>query len=245
LAAVGLESDPLLGKPLANYPSDRIRALFIAAIIGGIAALILNFTVAAISEWWAPPLTVILMSGLALGMGWYILHIWNREIILYERGFTYQEGSNTAPFHYEEIVAIRLHAERLRYFGGLIRRNRYRYRVVVRNGDVMIINGDWYKRAGELGTKLSEQVNALLIPRLQAAFDQGDSLAFGDQLSATREGLNADNSTLIWGQFSGYTLSGGQLVIRDQQGEIWFSQPLGEIDNITMLIAILRERLTS
>ncbi len=242
---VGLEADPLLGKPLANYPSDRIRALFIAAIIGGIAAVILNFTVAAVPEWWAPPLTVILMAALALSMGWYILHIWNREIILYERGFTYQEGSNTAPFHYEEIVAIRLHAERLHYFGGLIRHNRYLYRVVVRNGDIMVINGGWYKRAGELGTKLSERVNALLVPRLQAAFEQGETLSFGDQLSANHEGLSIQNGTLIWGQFSGYTLSGGELAIRDQQGEIWFSQPLGEIDNITLLIAILRQHLTS
>lgn len=241
MSAVGLEADPLLGKPLANYPSDRVRALVVAGIIGGIAAVILNFTVAAIPEWWAPPLTVILMAALVLGLGWYILHIWNREIILYDRGFTYQEGSRSVPFHYEEITAIRLNAERLRYFGGLIRRNRYHYRIVVQNGDVIEINGGWYKRAGELGTKLSEQVNALLIPRLQAAFDGGDTLHFGDLLSANRDGFSVDNAALTWEQFSGYSIGGGKLAIHDQQKAIWFSQPLGDIDNITLLISILKQ----
>lgn len=241
MSAVGLEADPLLGKPLANYPSDRIRALIIAGIIGGVVAVILNFTVAAIPEWWAPPLTVILMAALVLGSGWYILHIWNREIVLYERGFTYQEGSRSVPFHYEDITAIRLHAERLRYFGGLIRRNRYQYRVVVQNGDVININGGWYKRAGELGTKLLEQVNTLLIPRLQAAFDNGDTLSFGDLLTANRDGLSANNTDLEWTQFSGYSIGGGKLVIRDAQENVWFGQPLGEIDNITLLISILKQ----
>ncbi len=207
------------------------------------AAVILNFTVAAIPEWWAPPLTVILMAALVLALGWYILHIWNREIVLYERGFTYQEGSRSVPFHYEEIVAIRLNAERLRYFGGLIRRNRYHYRVVIQNGDVININGGWYRRAAELGTTLLERVNALLIPRLQTAFENGETLHFGGLLSLDREGLSTQDTVLDWAQCSGYAIGGGRLAIHDRQDAVWFSQRLGEIDNITFLISILKQQI--
>jgi transporter family-2 protein len=61
-----IEADPLLGNVIANYPSNRARLIIPAAIIIGVVAVVLNFTVAALDTWWSPPLTVILMGAVAL-----------------------------------------------------------------------------------------------------------------------------------------------------------------------------------
>jgi hypothetical protein len=88
-----IEADPVLGSALGIYPSDRLPPLILAGAIGAPALVILNFTVAAIPAWWSPIVTILITASLGLALGWYILHIWNREIILYERGFSYREGS--------------------------------------------------------------------------------------------------------------------------------------------------------
>ena len=49
-----IEPDPLLGAPLAHYPSERGRPLIAAAIVIGAAAVGLNFTLATGPAWWGP-----------------------------------------------------------------------------------------------------------------------------------------------------------------------------------------------
>src|SRR5690606_17619332 len=107
-----------------------------------------------------------------LAAGWYVLHGWNREIILYEGGFSYREGSRTVYFRYEEIAGIRLRAERLAYFGGVIRRDRYRFVVTSWQGDRFVIT-NLYRRAAELGTRLTEQVNRVLQPAISRRLAAG------------------------------------------------------------------------
>ena len=42
--------------------------------------------------------------------------------------------------------------------------------------------------------------------------------------------------------YSGYCIAGGRLSILGAAGEIWASPPLADLDNLTLLIALLRER---
>jgi hypothetical protein len=239
---VSLQADPILGAPLGSYPSDRIRYLIIAGAIGLSIGLVLNFTLAAIPEWWAPLLTVMLMAGLTLGLGWVVLHFWNREIILYERGFTYQEGSRVVPFLYGDILAIRMSADRVRYFG-LIRRDRYKFTLRTDQDEIILITDLLYRRAAELGTRLTEQVNALLMPRLSMKLDSGEKVAFSDGLHLTREGIEgAPGHSLDWAAFSRFTISGGQLKLLDNSGVVWGAFPLRDLDNITILLELLKSK---
>lgn len=237
-----VEADPVLGEAIANYPSDRGRALLIAIVIGGAAAVFLNFTLATIPEWWGPALTVAIMAVTALALGWYVLHIWNREIILYEHGFTYREGSNIVPFFYQELRGVRLRAERLSYFGGLVRRNVYAFTVTTEQGDTFTITS-LYRRAAELGTRLTEALNRTLRPRLSERLANGDAVAFSDTLRVSHSGLHANDQALRWSEYGGYRVGGRRLSLLDTDGTVWFSAPLAEIENITLLLDLLREHL--
>lgn len=237
----GLQPDPILGSPIGHYPSDRFRPLLIAALIGGIVAVVLNFTLAAAEAWWGPALTIIIMAGVGLALGWYVLHGWNREIILYERGFTYREGSAVVPLLYIEIRSVRLKAERLRYFGGLVRRDTYHFTVTTERDERFTIT-NLYRRAPELGTLLTERVEAALRPRIEAALARGEQVAFAPEngLLVSAEGLHANGEMLGWTQFGGWRVGNRQLVLLNTAGEVWFALPLTQVENITLLLSLLK-----
>lgn len=234
--------DPVLGAAISHHPSDRLRPLIYGGIADLIISVILNFTVASIEAWWAPPLTIILMGIVALIIGWSIMHNWNREIVLFERGFSYREGSKTVYFHYEEIAALRLRAERRAYFGGLIRRTIYRFTARTLAEETITIT-NLYQRIAELGDRLTERVDSVLLPRLERKFAAGETIPFGDALTLNQTGIQADGRGLPWEQFGGWEVKARALRLKQPDGTEWAAIPLAEIDNITLLLHFLRAKL--
>lgn len=240
-----IEPDPILGQALDHFPSDRSQPLIIAAAVIAPVALVLGLTTAQTLEWWGPVVTVVVMALVVLALGWYVLHVWNREIVLYERGFSYREGSKTVFFRYDEITAIRLRAERLAYFGGLLRRNVYRFTVTTTEAERFTIT-NLYRRADELGTRLTEQINRVLAQQIVRRVSNGEKVAFADastgMLALSADGLHHADQVLSWADFGGYRIGGRQLWLLDAAGAVWLSLPLSEVDNIMLLLEWLRER---
>ncbi|NWF69529.1 MAG: hypothetical protein HXY40_10625 [Chloroflexi bacterium] len=234
-----IEADPVLGKPLANYPSNRQGPLLVAALVCAAAAVLLNFTLAAVPEWWGPTLTMVLMALLVLAFGWYIVHIWNREVILYEHGFSYREGSNTVYFTYGEIKSVRQRAERLRYFGGLWRRDVYQISVRTMRDEVITLSS-MYRRVDELGLRLEKQFNTVRRPVVEEMLKRGESVPFGAALALTANGLTFDQHRLAWAEFAGFRAQGGRLLLLQKPAQEWQSLPLDEIDNLLLLLDFLR-----
>lgn len=237
-----VEDDPILGAVLGNYPSDRFRLLLIAGTIGGAAAVILNFTLAAVETWWGPVLTVLLMAIIALILAWYVLHLWNREVILYARGFSYREGARVAFFLYHEIRSIRQRAEQLSYLGGLIRRTVYRV-ILKTNQDETIILTNLYHRISELSVRLEQAIHMAMVPILTRRLLEGEVINFSETLQMSSKGLHEGGRDLPWDAFSGYKVQRGHLILLRQPGEEWFSIKLSQVDNLLLLVDFLRQRL--
>ena len=158
-----IEADPVYGDALGVYPSDRMRLLVPAVVIIVGVGFLLNFTLAAVQDWWGPTLTVIIMAVVALAAGWPVLHLWNWEIILYTDGFSVREGSRTVFFVYEEIRSIRQSGQQLAYFGGLVRRSTLRFTVItVRDERIVLTN--LYIHVEQLASRLEAKVNCRLNP---------------------------------------------------------------------------------
>lgn len=248
ITALPIAPDPLLGSPIANHPSDRLRLLVIAGLIGGVAAVVLNFTTAEV-EGWGPPLTFLLMAALGLGLGWYVLHGWNREIILYERGFSYREGGAFVYFTYDEVRGVTAQIGQQSYLGGRIRRIRHRFTLTTHSGDQFTIT-DLYRRAGALGAELSARVEATIRATLPDCLARGERILFGERLAVTATGLVslADRVTgeperaLPWGEYGSYRVAQRQLDLLDTQGESWLKVPLNRIENVALLVRLLREQ---
>ncbi len=236
-----IEPDPIYGQALAHFPSDRARPLILAGGVVAAVALALGLTTAQTLAWWGPLVTVVIMAVVALAAGWYVLHLWNREIILYERGFSYREGSRTVFFLYQEIAGIRLHAERLAYFGGLLRRDVYRFTVTTHNAEQFTIT-NLYHRADELGTRLTEQINRILAPEIAQRLADGGAVSFGDTLTVSAGGLRENGRDLAWSDYGGHRIGERQLWLLDGSGAVWYALPLSEVDNVTLLLELLRTK---
>lgn len=231
--------DPYLGGVLAYHPSDRLKPLVIGALIGAPIALLLSLTAARVDAWWGMPVTVGGVALTALALGWYVLHIWNREVILYQRGFSFREGSNTVYFAYTEVKWIGLQARRLAYFGGLFRRDVYHIDVWTFAGDHIHIS-NLYRRVAELGTRLTEQVDHVLRPEIDRRLQIGEQFPFADTLALSRETLILNDQKLLWEDFGDYRIGDGKLTLFKKDGSPYGDIPLSSLYNATILIALLK-----
>ena len=237
-----IEADPLLGNVIANYPSNRARLMIPAAIIIGVVAVVLNFTVAALETWWSPPLTVILMGAVSLIAGWPVLHLWNREVVLYDNGFSFREGGRTVYFLYPEVKSLRQQGQQLAYFGGLIRRATFRFTITTIRDERMILT-NLYSNIGQLGARLEAKINPILAPLIDEQLSRGEKVPFSDTLRLSREGLHEGDRNLPWSSFGGYKIKAGRLqLFTHTNGDEWFSLPLAEVDNITLLLSLFKQR---
>lgn len=238
--ASALEPDPVLGAALGGSVSNRFRLLLIAGIVVLGVGLFLNFTIGAVQEGWGPPLTILLTAAVMLGAGWWVLHWWNREIILYERGFTVEEGARVVPVRYEEVARVHLQAGRVSY-GGLFPHERYLCVLTTIHDEQIAVNG-WYRHASELGTRLNARVDIALRPQVEARWAAGAGVPFGESLALSAAGIESEGQALNWADYGGFRIAGGRLMILGAAGEPWASPPLAGLYNLTLLVAVLRER---
>lgn len=235
-----LEADPVFGAVVATYPVDRMRLLLPAGALVVLVGTALNFTLAE-TPGWGPPLTAGLTALVALAAGWAVLHFWNREIVLYENGFSYREGSRVVLFHYAEIRSIRQRAEVYAYFGGLLRRAVYRLTLITIQEQRIVVGG-LYRRVGDLGERLENYILREIAPAVRDRLAKGERVPFSDTLRLSAEGLHEGARSLPWAEFGDYRMAGGRLALMTTGGEEWFSLPLEAVDNVVLLIGLLREK---
>jgi hypothetical protein len=236
-----LEDDPVLGPALANYPSNRARLLLIGAAVLGVIWFVITVVLLPVEAGVAATITISVLGLVTLVIGWYISHLWNREVVLYKQGFSYREGSFIAYIRYDDVASLRQRAERVSYFGGLVRRTIYRSILKTAQDETIILN-NVYKRMDELGVRLEQQIYAVLRPVIVRALAKGESVPFADTLTLNAQGLHDSDRHLAWPDFGGYKIQSGRLLLFTQSGETWFSAPLAEVDNITVLLDLLKQR---
>jgi hypothetical protein len=241
-----IEPHPLLGEPVDNFPSRRLRPLLIgwSFLIG--VSLLFNLATWNIDTSAYGPWVALVFGIVALAVGWWVMHLWNREVILYERGLTYREGSTDVPFYYDELASIRLRAEQLMYFGGLLRRRAYQVTLTTHAGDVIRLDKT-YRRVDQLAEALNQRITDLRRPQIQAALAAGEAIPFTPYLSLTTTGVvvdteNGDSVTLAWDDYTGYAAKQGQLQLMTTAGRVWVRVPLNEIDNLWLLVEYLRAK---
>jgi hypothetical protein len=239
-----LPPDPMLGAVLSLHPGNRLIPLFTAALMGAPIAGLLVLAAAQTDAWWSMPVTVGGVALTALGLGWYVLHHWNREVVLYQRGFSFREGSQVVYFSYDEVKWLGISARRMAYLGGLFRRDRYRIAVVTWAGDRITITS-LYQRAALLASRLTAQVDRPLRARVEAMWARGEAVGFSEALALSTQGIawtNEDGVTqhLPWDDYGGYALGGGALMVQRRDGVAFARIPLDALYNPVLLIDLLK-----
>lgn len=233
--------DPVLGKYVDNYPSDRLRLL----LIGG-AALVAVWFVVTVALWQveanvASIVTVVVLAAATLVIGWLISHLWNREVVLYEHGFSYREGSTTVFIRYADVKTIRQRGERVAYFGGLVRRSTLRCTMITDQDETITLT-TLYRRIDQLSLRLEMGITRAVRPAVERQLADGMRLDFGDSLALSAAGLHQNGRDLPWADFAGHQIASRQLVIQSRDGTDWHRARLGDMDNLRLLVDLLRQQ---
>jgi uncharacterized membrane protein YobD (UPF0266 family) len=241
---VEIADDPVLGKVLANHPSDRLRLLLLGGGVYAVVAMVINVALLPLPAETALVIALAALALLALTVGWFVLHFWNREVILYEQGFSYREGSRQAYFKYSEIQSVHLTAEDIGYLGGLIRRRVRRFTLKTIHDESIVLT-TVYRGIDALIDRLERLTSVPLRERLHERLAAGDAVDFGG-LRVTPGGLERDGQSLAWDDYAGYALGGGALLLHSRassaDSDPWGRVPLDALDNVRVLVELLKRR---
>lgn len=232
------EDDPILGRFVAQYPANRLRLLIRSG--GVLSAVWFVVTVALwnVEDGLAAALTVLIITPVALLAGWYVLHLWNREVILYAKGFTYRRGSQLGYIHYSDVIQTRQTGGIIRYLGGIVKRNTFRFTVITIHDEVLPFTA-LYKNLDDLTLKLEAEIYRVLSPKVTTQLDKGERVAFGEGFYISINGIHCDNRDLSWDDFGGQRIKDGALHLNKRDGTSWHTRPLEDVDNIRLLLALL------
>ena len=233
------ESDPILGDPIANYPSDRTRLLIQGGVIFLLIGGVLNIAFLPVEAATASIIVISSMAVVTLLIAWYVLHLWNREVVLYERGLSYRRGSQTALRRYDEVQSIHVKAERMTYFFGLVRRKVYRCTITTALDEALVLD-NIYRRIDDLVLRLEREVNRVLRQKAETQLANGYEVPFGSAVTLASGGLTVNGNALPWARFAGYSISSGQLTFNASDQPAWAQIALDDIENVTLLLSFLK-----
>lgn len=233
------EADPILGKYLSHHPSNRIRLMIIGGIIYGISVVIIQAVFWNVSDDIAAIYIPIIFAIIAGGILWYMLHHWNREVVLYDRGFSYRRGSSTAYILYMNVVKLIQNLEKVSFLG--FSRTVYDYKLITDIDEILTIN-NVYSNPDKLTRALEAFIARDRLPIMRHMLQTGTPVSFNDSLQISQDGIRWDDKELLWQEFKGQTVKNGQLIMQTTNDEPWATIPVSEIDNPVLFIALLKER---
>lgn len=233
------EADPILGKYLAHHPSNRLRLMIIGGILYTVPVGIMQIIFWDVENELASiflPISFAIIAGAIL---WWILHHWNREVVLYGRGFSYRQGSRTAYILYSSVVQLKQHIEGVSFLG--FSRTVYDYELTTDIDEKLKIN-NVYSRVDALTRALEAYIARDRLIIMRKKMEEGQTLDFNANLRITGEGIMLDDELLAWQDFKTQRVKNGQLLLQGNHDEIWGTMSVEEINNPILLIALLKER---
>ena len=229
---------PAYGRYRSHHPSRRIVLMVRAGVAYTIAVIVLQLLTWNVSDNVAAIFLPVAYGGIAAAALWYVVHYWNREVVLYERGFTYHEGSRTGQFYYKDITTVRQNIEDLS-IGRLRLRTIYTYQMISRFDEQLTIN-NIYSETRNLINRLDSFIARERLPELREDLAQGKPIQFGDAFQLTQEGIRYDGKTLVWDDVVNVRVRGGSLIIDSGDSEAWAIESVPAIDNVVIIIGMIK-----
>jgi hypothetical protein len=218
-----------LGVPLAVYPASVGRSNLIYLLIG--AGLLGGLVVQGIRshQWLVLPailLTVVLLWGLLESTFW----VRNLRMVVCSEGLLRVWNDEAESIRWDELRE-------------LWRDRHGRYTFARADGTRFVIN-HVFRRADELGASIEEEVTRQLLPQVEAAFQRGESVPFGE-VQVNQTGLSIGTATLPWTSIEGIKEHGDNLLITERETRhTWASVALRATPNVCVLEALTQTMRT-
>lgn len=233
------ETDPTLGDYISHHPSRRMMLLIRGGVIYSVAVGLLQIIFWSVDDQTAAIFLPILYAAISGAVFWYVMHLWNREVVLYERGFSYQQGSNTAYVLYANIVRVRQRIEKVS-LAGFFGQTVYDYTLTTVLDEVLKIT-NLYSETEKLTRALDAFIARDRLPIIREQIMSGQEAPFSEQLSLTRDAILYEERELFWHEYDTYRVRAGIMILQSKDNPEWAKIPVIEINNPVLLITLLKE----
>ncbi|MGJ3238770.1 MAG: DUF6585 family protein [Anaerolineae bacterium] len=233
------QPDPILGQYIGHHPSNRLRLLIIGGIIYAVPVLSLQLIFWNVENAFASVFLPVLFAIIAGAVFWWMLHHWNREVVLYQRGFSYRQGSVTAYILYSNVVRLHQRVERVEFLG--IARKVYHYTLITDIDETIVID-NIYNKPDKLTRMLETFIARDRLPIMHHQLSKGAEIPFTPEFRLSQQGLHYQEQTLAWADYKAQRIANAHLTIQARDDDEWARLSVATINNPVLLILMLKER---
>lgn len=236
------DDDPILGAYRAHYPSHRLRLLLIGGFAYAVPVIIITLLTLRAEGVLVNIVVPLIYAALALGVFWYMAHYWNKEVILYTRGFIFREGSREVRLLYARMMRVRVQAERVRLFG-VWRYDRYRYEFTSQDDEHIVLT-NLYRDIARLGERLEIGMAEARLPLLRQQLARAERIVFSPDFALSGQGIECGETLIPWQAYQTVKIAQGALSLQyaTETGTASAQVALETLDNLRLLLALLKER---
>jgi len=162
----------------------------------------------------------------------------SRNIVqVYQGGLVATRGAQSETIPWDSVVTYYQRVIRYRY--NLIVTYTVR-RYIVERADGKRFTFSQYQNVQRLGEIIARETAARQLPRAQAAFQAGQTIAFG-KLSLSQAGLSNGKETIPWSEVSGVQVANGAILISRQGKRLaWARQSVQNTPNAQVLLTLVQ-----
>lgn len=177
-----------------------------------------------------------LLAAAVLGALFYY-HI-SRKAELFTNGFVYADWRSKLVFRWDTIAEV--------YVTPRFYKNQSRiinWMITVRRNDGQQAEIGGLENVNQLGQLIQTEVAKRLLPQALKAYQSGQKVQFGPQLSLSLEGVHSDKNTLPWPQVAGIKLDrrNNVIILQKDKRMPWEQIRSNRVGNPLILKAILNK----
>jgi len=245
-----------LGAPVRYFPIRKLNKIgslvaFIILLGGAVAVLLYGLYVAyaayqqhGLAVIWdklmAPGIIAFVLFLCALLAGWSAYKNWNREIVLYEKGFAIRSRKGIQSWPWSDMVSIKIKVTR-HYTNGIYSGTTHEYTLMNRQNEKLRLN-DAFSKVEELAASIEQSFFPLIYEPAAKEYNNGHPLEFGP-VAISKTGMYFGKKTIPWVDIKEVSLQKGELKI-SRKGGGWFSGariPAPAIPNLRVLLTIISQ----
>ncbi len=165
------------------------------------------------------------------------------ELVIYEKGFTYQSKNDFTSLEWEEITGLQVDFQRIWWFIFPIQRRFLNLHLF--HGGTLTIN-HYLQKLEQVKAIFEQQVFPIIMDRIRSGYDQGAIIPFGPILLSKANGMKYQNTVIRWESVHTMTVDKGWLTIMYYiaGGALETVRcQIKDIVNVSVMLTLIRELL--
>ncbi len=181
-----------------------------------------------------------ILFAIALVLGWNVFSNWKKGVMVYDKGFAYNDRKGIQMWRWEDVVSM-ISAITRHYTNGIYTGTTHVYTLYDRQNKRLVL-ADSIGKIEDLAKNIDENIFPLLYGHASDQYNTGQSLVFGP-VAISKMGIVIGKKTYPWNEVKEVSIQKGILKVSKKDGG-WFSGATASasvIPNLRVLLTIIHQ----